>query len=75
MAVTKFSSISFSGIKAEIERYLTTEFGKAGILYSPASPYGQILSVLENLHQLSILKECNFSIRFKPTKCYKPKSY
>jgi hypothetical protein len=55
MAVTKFSSISFSGIKAEIERYLTTEFGKAGILYSPASPYGQILSVLENLHQLSIL--------------------
>lgn len=55
MAVTKFSSISFTGIKAEIERYLTTEFGKAGILYSPASPYGQILSVLENLHQLSIL--------------------
>lgn len=55
MAVANFSSISFSGIKAEIERYLTNEFGKAGILYSPASPYGQILSVLENLHQLSIL--------------------
>ena len=55
MAVTKFSSISFSGIKAEIERYLSSEFGKAAILYSPASPYGQILSVLENLHQMSIL--------------------
>ena len=55
MAVTRFSAISFSGIKAEIERYLTDEYGKAGVLYSPASPYGQILSVLENLHQLSIL--------------------
>lgn len=55
MAVTKFSSISFTGIKGEIERYLSNEFGRAGILYSPASPYGQILSVLENLHQLSIL--------------------
>lgn len=55
MAVANFSSISFTGIKAEIERYLTNEFGRAGILYSPASPYGQILSVLENLHQLSIL--------------------
>lgn len=55
MAVSKFSSISFGGIKAEIERYLTAEFSKASILYSPASPYGQILSVVENLHQLSIL--------------------
>jgi hypothetical protein len=55
MAVTNFSSISFSGIKAEIERYLTTEFANASVIYSPASPYGQILSVLENLHQMSIL--------------------
>lgn len=55
MAVTKFSSITFSGIKDEIERYLSNEYGKAGILYSPASPYGQILSVLQNLHQMSIL--------------------
>ena len=55
MAVVNFSSISFSNIKAEIERYLRSEHGKANILYSPASPYGQILSVIENLHQLSIL--------------------
>ncbi len=54
MAV-KFSSIAFSSIKAEIERYLKTEHNKAGVLFSPASPYGQILSVIENLHQLSIL--------------------
>ena len=52
---TKFSSIAFSNIKAEIERYLKSEHNKANVLYSPASPYGQILSVLENLHQLSIL--------------------
>lgn len=55
MSVVKFSSISFSGIKAEIERFLQAEHNKAGILFSPASPYGQILSVLENLHQMSIL--------------------
>lgn len=55
MAVVKFSSISFSGIKGEIDRYLREEHNKAGILFSPASPYGHILSVLENLHQMSIL--------------------
>lgn len=55
MAVVNFSSISFTGIKQEIERYLREEHNKAGILYSPASPYGHILSVLENLHQMSIL--------------------
>ena len=47
MSVVKFSSISFSGIKAEIERFLQSEHNKAGILFSPASPYGQILSVLK----------------------------
>lgn len=55
MAVVNFSSISFSGIKQEIERYLREEHNKAGLLFSPASPYGQILSILENIHQLSIL--------------------
>lgn len=51
----KFSSITFSGIKSEIERYLRTEHNKAGVLFSPASPYGQILSVIQNLHQMSIM--------------------
>jgi hypothetical protein len=54
MAVVNFSSITFSGIKSEIERFLREEHNKAGILFSPASPYGHILSVIENLHQLSI---------------------
>ena len=55
MAVVNFSSISFSGIKNQIEEFLKSEHNKAGILFSPASPYGHILSVFENLHQMSIL--------------------
>lgn len=51
----KFVEISFANIKAEIERFLRTEYNKASVLYSPASPYGQILKVLQNLHQLSFL--------------------
>ena len=50
-----FTSISFSNIKSEIERFLKSEYNKANILFSSASPYGQILLVLENLHQLSLL--------------------
>lgn len=51
----KFVEISFANIKSEIERFLKDEHNKAGILYSPASPFGQILNVVENLHQLSLL--------------------
>jgi hypothetical protein len=51
----KFIEISFNSIKGEIERFLKSEHNKSAFLYSPASPYGQILSVLENLHQLSFL--------------------
>ena len=50
-----FTAISFSNIKFEIENYLKSEYNKANILFSPASPYGQILSVVENLHQLSFM--------------------
>lgn len=51
----KFVEISFTNIKTEIERFLKDMHNKAGLLYSPSSPYGQILSVIENLHQLSML--------------------
>lgn len=51
----KFVELSFNNIKLEIERYLREEHNKASVLYSPASPYGQILFVLQNLHQLSFL--------------------
>ena len=51
----KFTELSFTRIKAQIEDFLKTEYGKASILFSKASPYGQILSVIENLHQLSMM--------------------
>jgi hypothetical protein len=49
------TEISFSNVKSEIELYLKQEYSKSNILYSNASPYGQILSVVDNLYQLSIL--------------------
>jgi len=60
----KFVEISFGNIKGEIERFLKKEHNKGSILYSPASPYGQILSVLENLHQLSFLYLKNSIVQF-----------
>jgi hypothetical protein len=48
-----FIQITYQNIKFEIEKFLQVEHNKAGILFSAASPYGQILTVLENLHQLS----------------------
>jgi hypothetical protein len=53
--MASFIEITFNGIKNEIENYLRQEYNKSSVLYSPASPYGQILSVIENLHQLSFL--------------------
>jgi hypothetical protein len=50
-----FISIRFSDIKGQIEDFLKSEYSKASILFSSASPYGQILGVIENLHQLSFL--------------------
>jgi hypothetical protein len=50
-----FIEITFTNIKSEIERFLRSEHNKGNILFSPASPYGQILSVLQNLHQMSFL--------------------
>jgi hypothetical protein len=50
-----FIEIKFGAVKREIEDFLKAEYNKASILFSSASPYGQILGVLENLHQLSFL--------------------
>lgn len=52
---TSFTEITFSKIKTEIENYLKAEYSKSNILYSEASPYGQILFVVENLFQLAFL--------------------
>ena len=50
-----FVEITYQNIKFEVEKFLKIEHNKAGVLFSPASPYGQILTVLQNLHQLSFL--------------------
>jgi hypothetical protein len=50
-----FVGIRFTKIKQNVENFLTTEYNKASILFSSSSPYGQILSVVENLQQLSFL--------------------
>lgn len=50
-----FIGLTFDNIKSDVEYFLKKEHNKASILYSNASPYGQILSVLENMHQLSFM--------------------
>lgn len=52
---TLFTEITFNNIKGQIQDFLQREYSKSNILYSPASPYGQILFVIENLFQLSLL--------------------
>lgn len=49
------TEITFSRVKNQIELYLRQEHSKSNVLFSPASPYGQILTVVENLYQLSML--------------------
>jgi hypothetical protein len=53
--MANFIEITYTNIKNEIEVFLKSQHNKGKLLFSPASPYGQILSVLENLHQLSFL--------------------
>jgi hypothetical protein len=52
---TRFTEITFANIKTQIENYLKQEYNTSNILFSEASPYGQILFVVENLFQLSLL--------------------
>ena len=52
---TLFTEITFVNIKRQIENYLKQEYNSSNILFSEASPYGQILFVVENLFQLSLL--------------------
>lgn len=55
MANLNLTEITFNNIKSQIETYLKQEYAKSNIIYSPASPYGQILFVIQNLFQLSLL--------------------
>lgn len=51
----QFNEITFGRIKDQVENYLKDQYNKADKLFSNASPFGQILSVVENLFQSSIL--------------------
>lgn len=53
--MASFSEVSFSKLKSEVEQYVKQQYNKAELLFTNASVYGQILSVLENLKQLSNL--------------------
>ena len=55
MSTFKLTEITFSNIKTQIETFLKQEYSKSDILFSESSPYGQILFVVENLFQLSLL--------------------
>jgi len=51
----KFTEITYENSKLETERYLREEYSRSDELFSPASPFGQILDVLTKYHQLGIL--------------------
>ena len=63
----KFIEISFSRLKSEIENFLKIEHNRADVTFSPSSPFGQILSVVENLFQLSMLYLKNTIAQFDVT--------
>ena len=63
----RFIEISFSKLKTEIEDFLTIEHNRADVTFSPSSPFGQILSVIENLFQLSTLYLKNAITQFDVT--------
>lgn len=47
----KLTEILFSKAKGEVEKYLKEYYNRAGEIFTSASPYGQILTVLESIHQ------------------------
>ncbi len=51
----EINEITFNNLKRQIEDKLQKEHNKADIIFSVASPYGQILTILEELYQLSML--------------------
>lgn len=55
MKLFKFSEITYEKAREEVNYFLQQTYNKAGQLFSPASTYGQILSAIEQLYQLSIL--------------------
>ena len=51
----KLTEITFERIKTEIENYLRVEHNRTNVTFSPSSPFGQVMGVIQNLFQLSML--------------------
>lgn len=51
----RLSEITYENLKIEVNYYLEKVYNKANILFSKSSPFGQVLDVVENLFQLSML--------------------
>jgi len=51
----EFNSITFQNIKEETENFLRKIYNKADQVFSPASPYGQVIRITQELYQLSLL--------------------
>ena len=52
MEIFKVNRISFSQMYSDVKDYLTSTFQQAGEVFSPASAYGQILSVVLDMGKL-----------------------
>jgi len=52
MEIFKANRITFSQMYTDVREYLTTTFQQAGEVFSPASAYGQILSVVLDMGKL-----------------------
>ena len=63
----KFIEISFTKLKSEIENFLKIEHNRADVTFSPSSPFGQVLGVVENLFQLSMVYLKNAITQFDVT--------
>lgn len=50
--IFKYARITFTQLYEDAKAYLTTKYQQAGQLFTPASAYGQILTVILNLAQL-----------------------
>lgn len=55
MSPFKLTEITFDRLQQEVNYYLQTVYNKASQLFSVASPFGQVLTIVEELHQLSLL--------------------
>ena len=55
MSILKSNKIRFGDIFNDIRSYLNTTYAQAGDVFSPTSPYGQILTVMQSFVQMIFL--------------------